>query len=186
MDTVAIQTRRITVVNNVGKNKRVLESAAAIKGDLVSEMSSQGISVKNMRMIVGGSKVTLDSSLAVLPVEDFYLFLYPVKVDSGNWPDTDDDNGDDGNGDEQGTAENFNYEEDDVEEFQFDNSKEEMRVRLNLIIKGSEQTQHQANAVLNLLDNMEENSENNEAGHNDPEQTFLVDEAARIANSLNS
>ena len=56
------------------------------------ELATAGIETSGMRAIIGENKITLESSLAVLPLSlkvdmevtsDFTLFLSPVKMESG-------------------------------------------------------------------------------------------------------
>lgn len=74
--------RIVTVVTSKGKNQQIKTDVSNWKG-LVNELESAGLDVEGMKAIVGGLNVTLESAEAVLPTNDFTLFLSPVKIKAG-------------------------------------------------------------------------------------------------------
>lgn len=74
--------RTVTVVTSKGKNQQI-QTNAPIWSNLVNELEGVGLSVEGMKAIVGGLNVTLESAEAVLPTNDFTLFLSPVKIKAG-------------------------------------------------------------------------------------------------------
>ena len=75
---------KVTVFSTKGAKKSVINSSAKTWGELRKDLAEAGIPYSGMRAILGETKVTLESSAAVLPVDfDFTLFLSPVKVKSG-------------------------------------------------------------------------------------------------------
>lgn len=75
---------KVTVFSTKGAKKSVIETSATTWGALKDQLENKGIPVNNMRAIIGETKVTLESSAAILPVDfDFTLFLSPTKVKSG-------------------------------------------------------------------------------------------------------
>lgn len=75
---------KITIFSTKGQKKSVIESSATTWGELKKELADANIPTWGMRAIIGENKNTLESSVAVLPVDfDFTLFLSPIKVKSG-------------------------------------------------------------------------------------------------------
>lgn len=74
--------RIVTVVTSKGKSQQIKTDVSNWKG-LVNELESAGLDVEGMKAIVGGLNVTLESAEAVLPTNDFTLFLSPVKIKAG-------------------------------------------------------------------------------------------------------
>lgn len=75
---------KVTVFSTKGAKRSVIETSATTWGVLKDQLMANNIPVDGMRAIVGETKVTLESSAAVLPVDfDFTLFLSPTKVKSG-------------------------------------------------------------------------------------------------------
>jgi hypothetical protein len=168
--------RQVTLYNTVGQNKKVLDSEASCWKDLKTELSNLNISFNNMRAIVGGSNVTLESPNAILPETDFLLFLFPIKVKSGNCFDEDD-------GIEMNTngfSHHFDYAKDTVENYLFANAKEEIKVRLQLIINGCNKNKEYAEKLLEIIESAELSNQT----PSDPAIQELAAEAARIAKSL--
>lgn len=68
----------------IGTNKTI-ETEATTFGELLKDLSKNDVAFieDSMKAIVGQTRVTLESSNAVLPTEDFTLFLMPVKTKSG-------------------------------------------------------------------------------------------------------
>lgn len=82
-------TRKITIYHTVGENKRIIESAAELWGDLQKDLNLHGISFVGMNAVVGETQHTLESSQALLPEEDFILFFMPKAVKSGYYEEED-------------------------------------------------------------------------------------------------
>jgi len=85
-------TRIVKVYSTKGRKLQQVESQARTWGELKIELATAGIETSGMRAIIGENKITLESSLAVLPLSlkvdmevtsDFTLFLSPVKMESG-------------------------------------------------------------------------------------------------------
>lgn len=177
MTTVA---RKITFFKNVGAKKQTIESTAGTYGVLLEELPQHGIEIGDMRVVVAGSNVTLESREAILPLEDHTLFLFPKKVKSGCFSEETES----ANSDEEGTAANFNYEEDDVEDYEFNNGKEEAIVRVNFILQGNEKLKYHAERVLELLGVENSQTASTPGEEVDPDTKRLADEASRLAGSF--
>lgn len=80
-------SRKLTIFNTIGNNKQVINTNATTWEGLQNELSQNGVNYSGMRAVVGESQVTLESSQAILPQEDFTLFLMPQKVKSGGGDD---------------------------------------------------------------------------------------------------
>jgi hypothetical protein len=78
-----MSTRKITVFSTAGKSGKVIETSALNWGALKSELSAQGVSASGMKAVIGKTKTNLEHQDAVLPGEDFNLFLFPEKTRSG-------------------------------------------------------------------------------------------------------
>jgi hypothetical protein len=174
-----IVKKKVTLYNTVGQNKKVIDSEASCWKELKAELSDLNISFNNMRVIVGGSNVTLESPNAILPETDFLLFLFPVKVKSGNNFEEYDEN-EAAEINNSGAAHNFDYANDNIEDYFFTNSKEEIKVRLQLIVNGSEKNKEHAGKVMQLIDATDLLA----LSPADPAMRKLAEEAARIAESL--
>lgn len=77
-------TRRIRVYNTVGQNNKVIESGAGTWGELQKDLNAHGISYDGMRVVVGETQNTLESSQAALPEGEITLLLMTKKVKSGS------------------------------------------------------------------------------------------------------
>jgi hypothetical protein len=75
--------RRITTYSTLGGNEKTFMTGARTLGELLPELSSNGVSHSGMKLVVGETQVTLESSEAVLPEDNFTLFLTAQKVKSG-------------------------------------------------------------------------------------------------------
>lgn len=73
----------VTVKSVGGSTKKIQVESARTWADLKNNLNENSISYDNMKAIVGVSNVSLDLDDAVIPQEDFVLFLLPVKVKSG-------------------------------------------------------------------------------------------------------
>lgn len=168
--------RQVTLYNTVGQNKKIIDSEASCWKELKTELSNLNISFSNMRAIVGGSNVTLESPNAILPETDFLLFLFPVKVKSGSCFEEDDSVEMNING----FSHQFDYAKDTVENYLFANSTEEIKVRLQIIINGCNKNKEYAEKLLEIMKSIELSNQTPA----DPAIQELAVEAARIAKSL--
>lgn len=78
-----MSTRKITVFSTAGRSGKVIETDSLNWGALQTDLKSQGVSFSGMKAVVGKTRVNLEHSEAVLPDEDFTLFLFPEKTKSG-------------------------------------------------------------------------------------------------------
>src|SRR6267378_8646398 len=79
-------TRKWTIYNTIGNNQTTGETSGNTWGDLQSELNRRGISFSGMKVVVGETQVSLESSAAQLPEGEFTLFFMPQKVKSGFFP----------------------------------------------------------------------------------------------------
>jgi hypothetical protein len=164
-DELEIILRKVTLYNTVGQNKKVIDSGAKNWKELKSELSDLNITFNNMRVIVGGSNVTLESPNAILPETDFLLFLFPVKVKSGFENDDADE--------DENVGGHYTEEKDPIST---------VKDYLQTIIDKSKETIQEAQLALTILNGEDLNL----PVSTDPEIQSLASEAARIADSLNS
>lgn len=66
----------------IGEKK--VETSAKTWGELQNDLSSAGINISGMKSVIGETQLTLESGKAVLPEEDFTLFLMQKKTKSGS------------------------------------------------------------------------------------------------------
>lgn len=78
-----VQRRMVTTFNNINSARKVVESAASTWEELQRDLSTAGVAYSGMKVIIGESQLTLESSQAQLPEGDFMLFMVPEKVKSG-------------------------------------------------------------------------------------------------------
>lgn len=76
-------SRQVTIYNTIGGNQIPVESHATTWGELQTDLDLRGVSYKGMKVVVGETQVSLESSAAQLPTTAFRLFLMPQKVKSG-------------------------------------------------------------------------------------------------------
>lgn len=81
-------SRTVTVYNTIGSNQILVESSATTWGELQQDLDLRGVSYHGMKVVVGETQVSLESSAAQLPTTAFRLFLMPQKVKSGFTPDS--------------------------------------------------------------------------------------------------
>lgn len=74
----------VTIISSRMDSNKTINTAASTWGQLKGELSSQGIDVSGMRAMVQQTKVNLENDNAVLPENNFTLFLTPGKIKSGN------------------------------------------------------------------------------------------------------
>lgn len=75
--------RKVTIYSTTGKSSYVIDSEAAIWSDLQRDLSRNGISYSGMKVIIGDTRLVVESPNSTLPDSDFTLFLMPVKTKSG-------------------------------------------------------------------------------------------------------
>ena len=75
--------RLVTVLSTKDNNKKEINTDVTTWGELKPLIEAQGISCGDMKAMVRSTKATLEHSSAVLPTEDFTIFLTPGKVKSG-------------------------------------------------------------------------------------------------------
>jgi len=73
----------VTVYNTAGASKKEVQTNATTWQELQVDLTKAGVTYEGMKAILGGSHLTLESGTAVLPTEDFKLFLSATKVKSG-------------------------------------------------------------------------------------------------------
>lgn len=78
-----MSARKITVYNTGGKQGKVIETSSLNWADLQKDLSANGVSYSGMKAVIGKTKTNLEHKDAVLPGEDFTLFLFPEKTRSG-------------------------------------------------------------------------------------------------------
>jgi len=78
-----VQRRMVTTFNNINSARKVVETAASTWEELQRDLSTAGVAYSGMKVLVGETQVTLESSQAQLPDGDFMLFMVPEKVKSG-------------------------------------------------------------------------------------------------------
>ena len=79
--------KKVLVYTSKGPgNNQTFETSATTFAELQEDLGSHGVIFKGMKVVVGLSRVTLESPHAILPDEDFTLFLMPVKTKSGKKP----------------------------------------------------------------------------------------------------
>lgn len=171
-------SRRVIVYSNIGDNVKEVMSSATVWEGLQSDLARAGIQFSGMRAVVGSTQVTLESSQAQLPDEDFDLFLMPQKVKSG-YHNEDDEMIDD----EEGEGwEDTDWTEDDEfpEEHTFRSKKDLMMAR-------AQKAQHYMNKIVEYLDdtNQELKKERvNLAKSLSPLERSLREQAAKIQQNL--
>jgi hypothetical protein len=99
---------QVTVYTGTGSSK-VINTEAAKWGDLINDLSRNGVSYNsgNTKAVIGETEVTLESNDAVLPTDNFTLFLLPQKVKSGyeeSYEDSYNDEGEDEGADAPSSA----------------------------------------------------------------------------------
>lgn len=77
--------RQVTVYNTIGSNQVLVNSSSTTWGELQHDLDQKGVSYGGMKVVVGETQVSLESSAAQLPEGNFRLFLMPQKVKSGYW-----------------------------------------------------------------------------------------------------
>lgn len=75
--------RNITVVSTGSSKAKAIESSALNWSALQTELSKNGVTHSGMKAVIGKSKVNLENPDAILPDDDFTLFLFPTRTKSG-------------------------------------------------------------------------------------------------------
>lgn len=80
--------RNIRVISSQTNSAKTIQSSATNWGDLKNELANHFSGVSDMKAIVRDTRVTLESSDAVLPTGDFTIILSMKKIASGSDSDT--------------------------------------------------------------------------------------------------
>lgn len=83
MTETVVTMRRVLVYSTQGKKAKEVLTDAQTWGALQSALNSNDITHNKMKAVVGESKVTLESQEAMLPAQNFTLYLMPKKTKSG-------------------------------------------------------------------------------------------------------
>lgn len=78
-----VPQKKVTVFSTLGKNAQEFTTAATTWGELQSNLKEMNITFSGMKAVIGENKHTLESDKALLPTEQFTLYLMPVKTKSG-------------------------------------------------------------------------------------------------------
>jgi hypothetical protein len=73
----------VRVYNTRTQAQKTIETSVTKWGELKEVLNGQGVETHNLKAINGETEVTYDSPDAILPDNDFTLFLIPEKVKSG-------------------------------------------------------------------------------------------------------
>lgn len=73
----------VTVYNTAGASKKEVQTNATTWQELQVDLAKADVTYEGMKAILGGSHLTLESDSALIPTEDFKLFLSATKVKSG-------------------------------------------------------------------------------------------------------
>lgn len=76
--------KKVITYNNVGHSKNEFETSASTWGELRQELDGRGIRYAGMSVVEGMSNMSYEVDSAVLPTQDFVLFLLPKQVKSGS------------------------------------------------------------------------------------------------------
>lgn len=77
-------SRKITIVSTRGEKKKVIEFSGTVWSELRSELKKAGYDLNNTKCVETVRRTTLEHDQAIVPTEDFNLFIMPVKSKSGN------------------------------------------------------------------------------------------------------
>lgn len=78
-----VPQKKVTVFSTLGKNAQEFTTGATTWGELQSNLKEMSIQYSGMKAVIGENKHTLESDKALLPTEQFTLYLMPVKTKSG-------------------------------------------------------------------------------------------------------
>ncbi len=73
---------KITVIPTSGQRLEI-ETGALTYGELKPVLAQHNVDIANKNLIVGSTKMQLSLDVAVLPTEDFKLFIVPMQTKSG-------------------------------------------------------------------------------------------------------
>lgn len=76
-------SRKITVYTTGSGVGKVIETSSVNWGQLKAELGKEGVGTSSMKAVIGKTKTNLEHSEAIIPDEDFTLFLFPEKTRSG-------------------------------------------------------------------------------------------------------
>lgn len=79
-----MSTKKVNIYAGAGTGTREFETSASNWGTLHQELTNAGLSLNGVTAVIGETEATLESTGAILPNENFTLFLLPSKVRSGN------------------------------------------------------------------------------------------------------
>jgi len=74
--------RKIKIYTTLG-SPGTIETSVTTLGDLRPELSSRGIDISGMKLLIGETRNELSEDVAILPEGDFKLYLVPSKTKSG-------------------------------------------------------------------------------------------------------
>lgn len=135
-------SRKVGIFTTIGENYKEIMSSARTWGELTVDLSANGINWKGMKAVNGEDQHTYDSSEAILPEEEFSIFIMVDKVKSG-YSDEDDDLIDEYDGisykDEQ-----WDNEYNNPEDFTF-------KTRNDLMMARALKAAHYMNKVINFI-----------------------------------
>lgn len=77
------EERVVTVYATLGRNAQEFKTLATTWAEVQVDMRKHNISFSGMKVVIGETRLTLESERAVLPQTDFTLFLMPIKTKSG-------------------------------------------------------------------------------------------------------
>jgi hypothetical protein len=75
--------RKVTILSTRDNGKKEIMTDASNWEALRDVISTEGLTVNNMKAMVRETKATLEHNEAVLPIGEFTLFLTPAQVKSG-------------------------------------------------------------------------------------------------------
>lgn len=78
--------KTITVFNTLGQNAQEFQSEGNTWAEVKKELDELKIPYAGMKAVIGETKHTLESANAIMPAENFSLFLMPIKTKSGSVP----------------------------------------------------------------------------------------------------
>lgn len=76
-------SRKVVIYSTIGENFKEIYTSAQTWGALTEDLTANGINWKGMKAVDGDTQHSYESSEAVLPEQDFSLFLMADKVKSG-------------------------------------------------------------------------------------------------------
>lgn len=81
-----MENRQVTVITVKNQQQKVtFETTAEVWGDLLPEIAERGLLPDSYRVVVKETKNSLESDQAVLPEDDFTLWIRPKKMKSASF-----------------------------------------------------------------------------------------------------